>query len=54
MVKQQKMMNLPSLDIPTFSRDPLDNKTLVRAFEHDVESHTESPKDHLLRFRAVH
>ncbi|KAL7868352.1 hypothetical protein SRHO_G00097360 [Serrasalmus rhombeus] len=47
MVKQQKMMTLPPLDIPTFSGDPLDYNTFVSAFEHGVESRTESPKDRL-------
>lgn len=36
MVKQQKMMTLPPLDIPTFSGDPLDYNTFVSAFEHGV------------------
>lgn len=47
MIKQQKMMTLPPLDIPTFSGDPLDYSSFVRAFEHGVESRTESSKDHL-------
>lgn len=54
MVKQQKMITLPPLDIPTFSGDPLDYNTFVRAFEHGVESRTESPRDRLYVFRAVH
>lgn len=32
MVKQQRMMTLPPLDIPTFSGDPLDCNSFVRAF----------------------
>ena len=47
MVKQQKMMTLPPLDIPTFSGDPLNYHSFVRAFEHGVESRTESFKDRL-------
>ncbi|KAK0144588.1 hypothetical protein N1851_017041 [Merluccius polli] len=47
MVKQQKMMTLPPLNIPTFSGDPLDYNVFVRAFEHGVESRTESSKDRL-------
>lgn len=45
MVKQQRMMTLPPLDIHTFSGDPLDYNAFVRAFEHGVESRCESFKD---------
>lgn len=47
MVKQQRMMTLPPLDIPTFSGNPLDYNVFIRAFEHGVESRTESLKDRL-------
>lgn len=44
MVKQQKMMTLPPVDIQTFSGDPVYYNLFIRAFEHSVESHTESFK----------
>lgn len=40
MVKQQKIMTLPPLDIPTFSGNPIEYNTFIRAFEHGVESRT--------------
>lgn len=37
-VKQQRLLSLPSLDIPVFNSDSLQYRKFIRAFEHGVES----------------
>lgn len=45
LIKQQKLSTLPPQNIPIFKGDPLEYRLFIRAFEHGVESKTESSKD---------
>lgn len=47
LVKQQTRSYLPSKDIPVFKGDPLTYKSFIRAFEHAVDSKTDSYQDKL-------
>ncbi len=38
LVQQQLLMSLPSRDIPVFEGDPLQYRSFIRAFEHNIES----------------
>ena len=38
LVQQQRLLSLPSRDIPVFDGDPLQYRNFIRAFEHGVES----------------
>lgn len=47
LAKQQRISTLPPQHIPTFMGDPLEYRLFIRAFEHGVESKTESNRDRL-------
>lgn len=51
--QQQRLMSLPSRDIPVFDGDPLQYKTFIRAFEHSVESKANNA-DCLYFFGAIY
>lgn len=47
LIKQQKLSTLPPQNISIFKGDPLEYRLFIRAFDHGVESKTESSKDRL-------
>lgn len=47
LLKQQTRSYLPSKDIPVFKGDPLTYRFFIRAFEHAVDSKTDSYQDKL-------
>lgn len=47
LVEQQLMTFLPKRDIQPFDGDPLQYQAFMRAFEHNIEQKTRSPKDRL-------
>lgn len=47
LVKQQDAFHLPKRDIHVFKGDPLVYKSFIRAFEHAIDSKTESSRDKL-------
>lgn len=47
LIKQQNKMQLPHRDIPTFSGDPLNYRSFIRAFEQAIENKTASQQDRL-------
>ena len=47
LLKHQQLSLLPSRDIPIFHGDPLQYKSFIRAFEHAIETKTDSSHDRL-------
>ena len=47
LIKQQSLSQLPQRDIPTFTGDPLTYRSFIRAFEHAIDSKTDSHQDRL-------
>ena len=47
LIKQQSLSQLPHRDIPTFTGDPLTYRSFIRAFEHAIDSKTDSHQDRL-------
>lgn len=47
LVKQQQVSSLPCMEVPVFSGDVLMYSSFIRAFEHAVESKTDSSADRL-------
>lgn len=46
-VKQQNLSHLPQRDIPIFTGNLMEYRTFVRAFEHAIDTKTESSRDKL-------
>ncbi|XP_046555830.1 uncharacterized protein LOC124265083 [Haliotis rubra] len=46
-IENQRLATLPERKVPVFRGDPLDFKTFIMAFEHCIESKTDSFKDRL-------
>ncbi len=47
LIKQQNLSQLPQRDISTFTGDPLTYRSFIRAFEHAIDSKTDSHQDRL-------
>lgn len=47
LIKQQSLSQLPQRDISTFTRGPLTYRSFIRAFEHSIDSKTDSHQDRL-------
>ncbi len=47
LIKQHNLSQLPQRDISTFTGDPLTYRSLLRAFEHAIDSKTDSHQDRL-------
>lgn len=47
LIKQQSLSQLPHRDIPVFTGDPLTYRSFIRAFEHAIDSKTDSQQDRL-------
>lgn len=46
-VQQQKLSSLPTRHVPVFNGEPLNFKPFMQAFEHCIESKTNSSQDRL-------
>lgn len=47
LIKQQSLSQLPQRDIAMFTGDPLTYRSFIRAFEHAIDSKTDSHQDRL-------
>lgn len=47
LVRQQRLSELPTKELPVFNGDPLHYVSFIRAFEHGVEDKTDSDRDRL-------